>query len=353
VIVRTVNSALAAAVGIAAALGLLAVADGLRRGDVDSVPVVGAMLSKPDSFIPSIPIPLAPAAILAVLAFVLVQLLMRLLQVRGEHAAAESFRRWGGSGDLPANLSPGSRTRAARRATLAESARKTSGDLPEALGGASSIDAQKLGGSYGWLHVFGWALPVMGFVGTAMGMAKSIAGFQDALKDTTQANVVAERLAIEVIPGLASAFETTVLALVAALVTYLCTSALQQIDEEALQKLDDASLELIARTTVKQPDNTRAVLDSISKKLDALTALAKLSALDQILAKLTEIAKLPDRAENAVKGLTEAVTELRAGALEVRNAGAAMKEGAKGVEEATKELRAAAKAPYTVRIERG
>ena len=121
---------------------------------------------------------------------------------------------------------------------------------------AAALDASKLAASYTPLNVYAWMLPVLGFIGTASGMASSIGGFSSVLQGRQgQIEALANELGQKVIPGLSGAFATTILALAAAIVAYLCTSALRGWDQEALDELDRHCIILLSR--IPQPEGTQ------------------------------------------------------------------------------------------------
>jgi len=143
--------------------------------------------------------------------------------------------------------------------------------LHEAVPAAAALDAGSLAATYSPLNVYAWILPVLGFIGTASGMASAIDGFKDVLRGgQVQVDKLAADLSQNVIPGLSAAFETTILALAAALVTYLCTSALRGWDQEALDQLDRLCIVLLSRIPQPPtPDGQKilAILEYISGQL--------------------------------------------------------------------------------------
>src|SRR5260370_41192835 len=67
--------------------------------------------------------------------------------------------------------------RAIRRANLIiECSQRDPSSLHDAVPAAAALDASKLAASYTPLNVYAWILPVLGFIGTASGMASSIGG---------------------------------------------------------------------------------------------------------------------------------------------------------------------------------
>ena len=93
--------------------------------------------------------------------------------------------------------------RAIRRANLIiECSQRDLSSLHDAVPAAAALDASKLAASYTPLNVYAWILPVLGFIGTASGMASSIGGFSTALQGRQgQIEALANELGQKVIPG--------------------------------------------------------------------------------------------------------------------------------------------------------
>jgi biopolymer transport protein ExbB/TolQ len=183
------------------------------------------------------------------------------------------------------------------------------GSLHESLGGAAALDANSLAGQYHWLHVYAWLLPVLGFVGTAIGMASAISGFSNAIGGAAvDPGALVKVLSQNVIPGLASAFQTTVLALLAALVAYYCTSAIQSADQEALEKLDALSLHFLARVPAPELVRNGQMVQLLQNIAQDLGHVSKAPG---------ELRSSIDSLRDATKGIHEAAQVLKAASHEL------------------------------------
>jgi biopolymer transport protein ExbB/TolQ len=259
--------------------------------------------------------------ILALLALSLLELALRTWRVGREHKGVATFQ------ELFAQAQRGDHKpgpyrprdpRATRRVNhMVECSKAGISKLHEAVPAAASIDAAMLAGSYGPLNVYAWVLPVLGFMGTALGMAAAIGGFREALGKTRgDLNALVDVLGDKVVPGLADAFHVTILALGASLVVYLCTSALKDWDQDALNKLDRLCIVMLSSVPLPQgPEAEKMVL-----------------AIEQISAQLASVLRAPVHLEEASRAIAAASERLIA---------------------ASRELEEAASAPYTVTIERG
>lgn len=118
-------------------------------------------------------------------------------------------------------------------------------DVDEMLRSHADLDESSVETSYSLLRGFIWAIPVLGFIGTVMGLSVAIGGFGDVLSKTSDPTALAESLK-GVTGGLSTAFETTLLALLFALVLQLLVTFLHKSEEEFL----DACSEYCQRNVV-------------------------------------------------------------------------------------------------------
>ena len=94
-------------------------------------------------------------------------------------------------------------------------------------------DVETVEVSYSRVNSFLWAIPVLGFIGTAEGLTKAIGSFGGVLASGADMATLTVSLQ-NVTGGLATAFETTLIALVLALFLQLLTAALRNSEEELL-----------------------------------------------------------------------------------------------------------------------
>lgn len=106
-------------------------------------------------------------------------------------------------------------------------------DVDEMLRSQAELDESSLETSYALLRGFVWAIPVLGFIGTVMGLSVAIGGFGDVLSKTSDPTALAASLK-GVTGGLSTAFETTLVALLFALVLQLLVTFLHKSEEEFL-----------------------------------------------------------------------------------------------------------------------
>lgn len=116
--------------------------------------------------------------------------------------------------------------------------RKSTSETVTMLGSQSDIDANNVLGSYTLVKVFIWALPIMGFIGTVIGVSTAIAGLAGSLENASDVSAIKGALN-NVFAGLGTAFDTTLLALVLSLMVKVPCSALQKSEEDLVTWVDE------------------------------------------------------------------------------------------------------------------
>jgi len=119
------------------------------------------------------------------------------------------------------------------------------GDVDDILRSQASQDESAMETSYALVQGFVWAIPVLGFIGTVLGLSGAIGKFSGVLGDAGDIGQITSALK-GVTGGLATAFDTTLVALVAALIVQLLMTVLKKGEEEFL----DAAMEFGIRNVV-------------------------------------------------------------------------------------------------------
>lgn len=108
-------------------------------------------------------------------------------------------------------------------------------DVSSLLNDLAENDANYVESSYTLPKGLIWAVPVLGFIGTVLGLSQAVGGFGSVVAGGADLNALKDALG-GVTGGLATAFETTLIALVAALIIQLLMTLLQQKEEEFLDE---------------------------------------------------------------------------------------------------------------------
>jgi biopolymer transport protein ExbB/TolQ len=117
-------------------------------------------------------------------------------------------------------------------------------DIDEILRSQGSHDESAMETSFALTRGLIWAIPVLGFIGTVLGLSEAIGGFSSVLATTADVSLVLDALKV-VTAGLATAFETTLQALVAALAIQMLLTFQKKAEEEFLDSCSDYCLRRI------------------------------------------------------------------------------------------------------------
>ena len=124
--------------------------------------------------------------------------------------------------------------------------RKSAAETVTMMESQSEIDANNVAGSYTILKVFIWALPILGFIGTVMGVSSAVASLAGSLSDSGSMDAMKAALQ-DVFGGLGTAFDTTLLALIMSMLVKIPASALQKSEEDLITSVDEYCNENLLR----------------------------------------------------------------------------------------------------------
>ena len=124
--------------------------------------------------------------------------------------------------------------------------RKSAAETVTMMESQSAIDANNVAGSYTILKAFIWALPILGFIGTVIGVSSAVASLASSLDSAADMGAMKGALN-SVFAGLGTAFDTTLLALVMSMFVKIPTSALQKSEEDLITAVDEYCNENLLR----------------------------------------------------------------------------------------------------------
>ena len=116
--------------------------------------------------------------------------------------------------------------------------RANAAETVDQLRSHSERDEDIVESSYTMLRVFIWAIPILGFIGTVLGIGASVAGFSESVSAAANLDVMKDSIGL-VTSGLGVAFDTTLLALVMSIFIMVPTSSLQKSEEDYLARVDE------------------------------------------------------------------------------------------------------------------
>ncbi len=124
--------------------------------------------------------------------------------------------------------------------------RKSAAETVTMMESQSEIDANNVAGSYTILKVFIWSLPILGFIGTVMGVSAAVASLAGSLSDSGSMDAMKAALQ-DVFGGLGTAFDTTLLALIMSMLVKIPAAALQKSEEDLITSVDEYCNENLLR----------------------------------------------------------------------------------------------------------
>jgi len=166
--------------------------------------------------------------------------------------------------------------------------------------GQSGIEAAQTESFYGLPRALIWAMPGLGFMGTAFEMAKAVGGMGASLHATSDYQGLQNLLSREVIPHLAGAFDVTLFALGASVVCFLLLSLVHQQDEKSLNASDALSLTLLAKIADDDPMDGLAS----SRQMELAEKVENLRAgLTIVGAELSKLNEFIGKSSNALQAV--------------------------------------------------
>ena len=176
------------------------------------------------------------------------------------------------------------------------------------------IDTDNRQSTYTAVKIFIWAMPILGFIGTVLGISIAVGDFSGFLSgelDIDELSVVKQQLS-RVASGLSFAFDTTLLGLVAGLIAMFVTTFVQKREETFLTRLDELGLEVIGscrsessvQTDVVQQgeitaaiDHFRAEMEQQTQKVSASVEHFKEAVTESIDSLSTQLGTIPSHIE--------------------------------------------------------
>jgi DNA-directed RNA polymerase subunit RPC12/RpoP len=125
-----------------------------------------------------------------------------------------------------------------RRALEHFRVRRSNPEVASMLAAQSEIDASAVHSSYTMIRVLIWSIPILGFIGTVLGISDAVAGFSESLDQAQDIEVLKASLN-DVTAGLAVAFDTTLVALCMSVLASFPAHSIQKSEEDLLNWVDE------------------------------------------------------------------------------------------------------------------
>lgn len=114
----------------------------------------------------------------------------------------------------------------------------SSGEAASRLSSQSDIDGNAVDSSYTLIKVFIWAIPILGFLGTVIGIGQAVGSFSTAMSAASDLSALKDSFG-SVTGGLGTAFDTTLLALSLSMFIMFPMSSLQKAEQDLLNWVDE------------------------------------------------------------------------------------------------------------------
>jgi biopolymer transport protein ExbB/TolQ len=132
-------------------------------------------------------------------------------------------------------------------------ARKSVPEVGALLTAQGDTDAARVDSSYTMLKVLIWGIPILGFIGTVVGITLAVNNFTGTVSSAQELKTVQGALG-KVTDGLAVAFDTTLIGLVLSIVVMFPSNALQKAEDDLLSSVDQYCNEkLLPRLAEEDP----------------------------------------------------------------------------------------------------
>lgn len=153
--------------------------------------------------------------------------------------------------------------------------RQTADDLDDHMRGLADNDDITLEGSYSLIRFITWAIPILGFLGTVLGITGAISGVKP---EDLENNLSA------VTDGLATAFDTTAVALALTMVIMFFNFIVERLEQSLLEKVNRYADQHLAHRFERASSegslyveilrrNTQVVLESMEKLIERQVAI--------------------------------------------------------------------------------
>lgn len=115
---------------------------------------------------------------------------------------------------------------------------RSNSEVANRLASQSEIDANAVASSYSMVKVFIWAIPILGFIGTVMGIGLAVGSFSSTMSAAGDLSALKDSFNT-VTGGLATAFDTTLLALVLSIFVMFPMTSLLKSEQDLLNWVDE------------------------------------------------------------------------------------------------------------------
>jgi hypothetical protein len=181
--------------------------------------------------------------------------------------------------------------------------RGSAAELDDQMRALLDSDAVVLEGSYALTRLITWAIPILGFLGTVLGITDAISG---ATPDVLEKNMS------KVTDGLSYAFDATALALSLTMITMFCSSLVERREQSLLEAVDHEAERQLAHRFLRIAGDSGPFVEALRQNTQVL-----LDATGQLVQRQAEVwARALTENERRLHEASARLQEQMAGALE-------------------------------------
>jgi biopolymer transport protein ExbB/TolQ len=182
--------------------------------------------------------------------------------------------------------------------------RGSAAELDDQMRALLDSDVVAMEGSYALTRFISWAIPILGFLGTVLGITDAIAG---ATPDVLEKNLS------QVTDGLSYAFDATALALSLTMITMFCSFLVERREQSILETVDREVERQLAHRFLRIAGDSGPFVDALRQNTQVLV-----DATGQLVERQAEVwARALTEQERRLREATARQQEQMAGALEV------------------------------------
>jgi biopolymer transport protein ExbB/TolQ len=175
---------------------------------------------------------------------------------------------------LPVKLRDSLMVNRIRKALEFFEVRQNVSEVSSLMGSQSAIDGSRIMGSYILIRAFLWAIPLLGFIGTVVGLSHAISGM--SFSNVEDVSKIVESIN-SVTSGLGTAFDATLLGLIFAVFLNFPLNSLAKHEEEALNDIDAYCNEVLL------PRLDDGAAGAAGQKAGTATAMEDLGAVAEVV----------------------------------------------------------------------
>lgn len=175
--------------------------------------------------------------------------------------------------------------------------RNSKSEAEALLGTMSDVDANRSAGSFSLVKVFLWAIPILGFIGTVLGLSVAVGSLSIDSSDPEALKSSIKNLT----GGLGVAFDTTLLGLILSMLMSFPLAAVQKMEDETLTLIDAFCAEKLLPKLNERGDKPKNdILENAASVEDLIQSLstAHASFLDNLNASTAQLKHTQDFIRN-------------------------------------------------------